>query len=111
MTRLALTLALLATPAFAQDEAPTLMERGMRMFMDGLMREMEPALRDLEDLARDAQPLLEELQGDLGAALEDLGGLSAYELPEILPNGDIILRRKEPLPGGVERNPDGSIDL
>ena len=83
----------------------------MRLFMEGLMQDMEPALRDLEDLARDARPLMERLRGELGTALGDLGGPGAYELPEILPNGDIILRRKEPLPEGVERNPDGSVDL
>ena len=115
MRVLALAL-LLAAPAAAQDlpeaaEPPSLMERGMTLFMEGLMREMEPALRDLEDLSRDAQPLFERLEGELGEALRDLGGLGAYDLPEILPNGDIILRRKEPLPDDVERNPDGSVDL
>lgn len=106
-----IALALTATPAAAQD-TDSLMEQGLRLFMDGLMQEMEPALRDLQDLAQDAKPLLDELQKNLGEVVEDL---DAYHAPEILPNGDILIRRKQPLepdlPGGVEPNPDGSIDL
>ena len=108
--RALLILPFLALPAAAQEaEPPSLMERGLRLFMEGLMEEMEPALRDLEALAEDAQPLLEQLQKDLGDAV---GDLNAYHAPEILPNGDIIIRRKDPLvPGEPELNPDGSIDL
>ena len=99
-----------AAPAAAQ-EGDGLIERGMRLLMEGLLQEMEPALRDLDDLARDAKPLLERLERDLGAALEGLDGLAdAYHPPEVLPNGDILIRRREPLPD-VERNPDGSVDL
>ena len=98
-----------------EGEAPSLMERGMRLFMEGLMEEMEPALRDLGDLAREAGPLLEDLERELGSALEGFGGsLGAYDPPEVLPNGDIIIRRKEPLPQPDERpgrNSDGSVDL
>ena len=110
----ALALALLASPVVAQTsdappvEPPSAMERGMRLFMEGLRDEMEPALRNLEDLTRDAAPLLRELQGQLGAVVEDL---DLYEAPEFLPNGDIIIRRRDPLPETVEPNPDGSIDL
>ena len=108
-------LVILALPAAAQDTAVpevedggSLMERGMRLFMDGLGQEMEPALRGLGDLAGDAGPLLRDLQDRLGAVVDDL---DAYEAPEFLPNGDILIRRREPLPEGVEPNPDGSIDL
>lgn len=108
----ALSLALPA-PAFAQGpDGPSLMERGLRMFMDGLLTEMEPALRDLEGLAEGTRPLLDRMQEQLGAAMDEL---DAYEAPEILPNGDILIRRKAPLgdalPEAVEENPDGSIDL
>lgn len=114
---LLLALPCLALPAAAQTaedtpsvEAPSLMERGLRQFMEGLMQEMEPALRDLEGLAEDAGPMLERLREDLG---ETFGDMNAYHAPEILPNGDILIRRKTPsdpdLP--VEPNEDGSIDL
>ncbi|SDY61133.1 hypothetical protein SAMN05444004_102131 [Jannaschia faecimaris] len=88
-----------------------MMERGLRLFMEGLMEEMEPALRDLEGLAEDAAPFLREMQRSLGEVVEDF---DAYEAPEILPNGDIIIRRKEPLTPTepeVTPNDDGSIDL
>ena len=58
------------------DEGLSLIEQGARLLLRGLMAEMEPKLRELE------------------RALDDL---SAYHPPEILPNGDIILRRKVPL--------------
>ncbi|MEM8823481.1 MAG: hypothetical protein AAGF30_07720 [Pseudomonadota bacterium] len=111
--RAILILPFLALPAFAQEsdiesDGSSLMEQGLKLFMDGFMQEMEPALRDLGNLAEEARPLLESLQAQLGEAI---GDLNAYHAPEILPNGDIIIRRKEPLPDGVIENPDGSIDL
>lgn len=116
MKQFILPLALiLALPATAQNATPetdpptSTMERGLRLFMDGLRDEMEPALRELEGLAQDAAPLMRRLQQDLGDVVDDL---DVYEAPEILPNGDIIIRRKEPLPvDEVEPNADGSIDL
>ena len=85
------------TPAKAQQndelsEGMDLLSQGMQLFFEGLMTEMEPALRGLED------------------ALDDL---NAYHPPEILPNGDIIIRRRTPLQ--VEPDPEpgenGEIDL
>ncbi len=52
-------------------------------------------------------PALRELQG----ALQNL---DAYHPPEVLPNGDILIRRKEPLPGApaAPGTPDeGEVDL
>ena len=57
-------------------EGLSLIDRGARMLLRGLMDEIEPALRDL------------------GTTIDDL---SAYHAPEIMPNGDIIIRRKVPL--------------
>lgn len=54
----------------------SLLEEGARLMLRGLMAELEPMLSDLE------------------GALSDL---SAYHAPEVLPNGDILLRRKVPL--------------
>lgn len=70
--------------------------------------DMGDFLKRFEELSKDAQTLMEswaEEMGpkleELGPALEDLvqkmGDLSAYHAPEVLPNGDIIIRRKEPL--------------
>lgn len=78
------------SPAFAQDEEQgrDLMAEALRLFMKGLMAEMEPALDDLGDL---------------------LNNLDAYHPPEVLPNGDIIIRRKAPLES--ETDEGGEIDL
>jgi hypothetical protein len=102
---IALTLCLgLALPAVAQeagteggttdmDEGFSLLEEGTRLLLRGLMAEMEPALRDLQ-----------------GA----LQNLDAYHPPEVLPNGDILIRRKEPLeaaPGAPVEPGEGEVDL
>lgn len=72
--------ALAAGPAPAAEDAPPpaglelFFEDGKRI-LEGLMQDMEPALRELQEALR---------------------GLEAYEAPEMLPNGDIIIRRKRP---------------
>ena len=107
MTRFLIALPLmaaLAAPAAAQeegDEAPSLMERGVEMFMEGLRQEMGPALEDLQGMAKEVGPALGEFLGEMGPALAEVLGeiddLSNYQMPEMLPNGDIIIRRKTPL--------------
>ncbi len=93
----------LATPLAAQeDPAPdeerglSLMERGARMLMEGLMRELEPALEGLEDVG----PMFRDFAQEMGPALADIirevKDWSVYHPPEMLPNGDIIIRRKTP---------------
>ena len=92
MRRLTIILALMGAPALAQEtgEEPQgrdLMAEALRLFMQGFMAEMEPALEDLELFLQD---------------------LNAYHPPEVLPNGDIIIRRKTPLEREIE---DGEIEL
>ncbi len=59
------------------------------------------ALRELEGFAREIEPNLRSFVREMGPALRDLMAevedWSAYHPPEILPNGDIIMRRREPL--------------
>lgn len=91
---------LCAAPVAAQqtepDEGLSLMERGAQMLMEGLLKELEPALEGLEDLG----PSLREFAQSMGPALADLMAeiedWSAYHPPEMLPNGDIIIRRRTP---------------
>lgn len=92
---LCLSTLLLAAPALAQEtgnnrasdleEGMDMMSEGARRLLDGLVGEVEPRMRDLADTLR--QFNFEQLD------LEDLG---AYHPPEVLPNGDIIIRRKRP---------------
>ena len=89
---LVLAAALAANPVTAEEsdvqEGMDLLSEGTRLLLRGLMAEMEPALRDLQ------------------GALKDLNG---YHPPEVLPNGDIIIRRKQP--GDVEPLPESDIEI
>lgn len=111
----ALSLALSAPPVMAAEEGEglSLMERGAQMFLEGIMREMEPALKDLEGLAQEMQPALRQFVDEMGPAFADLLGkiddLSNYHAPEMLPNGDIIIRRKTPLEREID--PNGEVEL
>lgn len=92
-----LGVALLWQPAAAQDaappaeEAPGLIEEGARTLLRGLWQEIDPALRDLRSLAADYEPLLR----DLSAVMGNIGD---YEAPEVLENGDILIRRSPDAP-------------
>jgi len=105
-----------ASPAPAQDEEDgrSLMEDGAQLFWDGLKREMGPALESLRDRAEEMEPALRDFAERMGPALTDLmdqiDDLSAYHPPEVLPNGDIILRRKTPQEMKDETQ-DGEIEI
>ncbi|WP_434288085.1 AAA+ family ATPase [Celeribacter sp. SCSIO 80788] len=103
MKRIALIMMLVAGPLAAEDAGPsegsegwTMLREGSRLLLQQLFEEMGPALEDLEGF------------------VDDLG---AYEAPEILPNGDILIRRKPergvPEPDAPEETPDdeGMIEL
>lgn len=71
-------------PALAQDETDNFSEgarklgEALELFMDGFSDEMEPLAEAWRDLLKD---------------------MPQYEPPEELPNGDIIIRRKDNAPG------------
>ncbi|MBT9384590.1 hypothetical protein KM176_12030 [Pseudooceanicola sp. CBS1P-1] len=99
-------------PDAAPDKGPSKMERGLQLFMDGLSDSWG-------DLADKAGPKVMEFFQQFGPALKEaigkVGDLSNYEPPVVLPNGDILIKRKEgapqylpPVPGQRE---DGSVDL
>ncbi|MEM9270635.1 MAG: hypothetical protein AAGA78_17070 [Pseudomonadota bacterium] len=97
---LAITLSL-ASPSLAQDtsepEAPP--RWSLEDLLGGLLQEQ-------------FKPFMRDFVGSLEALADQVGDLSAYELPEVLPNGDIILRRKKdapPLPAPPD--PEGTVDL
>lgn len=109
----ATSLMLGAGPAVTQEtpeeNGRSLMQEGARLFWEGFQREMGPALETLRDQAEEMEPALRDFVEEMGPALRDLmekaGDLSAYHAPEVLPNGDIILRRKTP-----ENAPEASPD-
>ena len=95
VTAYAITAMLLAVPAAAEDdralrEGMDLLSEGTKLLLKGLLGEIEPALRELE------------------GALSDL---HAYHPPEVLPNGDIIIRRKVPKKVRPPLAEDGEIEL
>lgn len=116
MRQLAITTATclcLATGAMAQDSdrGLSLMERGAQLFLEGILKEMEPALQEFENLADDIGPALQNFARDMGPALTELlqqvEDWSLYAPPEVLPNGDIIIRRKPQAPD--QKSPDPQV--
>ncbi|MES0863597.1 hypothetical protein ABLN87_14690 [Ruegeria sp. SCPT10] len=111
----------LSTPAFAQeDDSKSLMEQGAELFFEGLRREMEPALDELLGMADALGPAMQSFLQEMGPALAELAAeikdWSAYEAPEILPNGDIIIRKKpmpddEVAPQLEDQTPDEGTDI
>ncbi|MGR3759807.1 hypothetical protein ACUXV3_06680 [Roseobacteraceae bacterium NS-SX3] len=110
-------LVLTAAPASAEEEnGQSLMERGAELFWEGLRKEMAPALDDMRALAEQFGPSLQAFLAEMGPALAEIAreveDWSAYEMPEILPNGDIIIRRKpdDPEPKGkAEKGADEGV--
>ena len=78
-----------SAPKGFSEEGLSLMEKGMKLFMRGLAQEMEPAMRDLEGMTQEWGPAIGKLLG----MVDDF---TNYYPPEMLPNGDIIIRRKQP---------------
>lgn len=117
----ALVLALSATPSLAADDetGKSLMERGAELFLKGLQQEMEPKLEDLRGMAEKFGPSMRSFIEQMGPAFVDMvdevKDWSRYEAPEMLPNGDIIIRRKpDPAPDEAPKEApkeDGSTDL
>lgn len=109
----------LAAPAQAQDSTDglSMMERGAQMLMEGLLQQMEPAIDDLQGLAEEFGPAFRGFATEMGPALRDLlaqvEDWSVYHPPEILENGDIIIRRKTPEDEdeAAPVDPDAQIDI
>ncbi|RYH01824.1 hypothetical protein EU805_11555 [Salipiger sp. IMCC34102] len=101
---LAASLALAAVPATAQEEerGRDLMEEGAKLLLRGLLNEASPAIRELQDLAQDVGPAMRMLREEMGPALAEImaniDDIGNYLPPEILPNGDIVIRRAPTAP-------------
>jgi hypothetical protein len=81
-------------PSPSDDEGFSLMEEGAKLFLRGIMSEMEPALDEMGKALDEVKPGLEALQPKLRELMALVGDLQNYHAPEKLPNGDIIMRRK-----------------
>ena len=99
--RLALAAALLAASATAAPAQPTDDD-------EFRLPEMEQMDRTMRDLMEDLEPAFDEMFRTLQPAFEDIidymRGFEViddprhYEVPEVLPNGDIIIRRRDDAP-------------
>lgn len=85
-----------------------MMERGAQQFLEGLLQEMEPAWREMQGFMDQMGPSMLEL-------MDQVKDWSAYDPPEILDNGDIIIRRKpvpEEPPAPIEKaDPTPQVEL
>lgn len=114
---LALTAVLAPVPALSEteqeEEGKSLMERGMALFFEGFMKEVEPLAEDLKNFAEEMEPNLRALADKMGPALEQLADkiddMNNYEPPEMMPNGDIIIRRKPDAPERII--PKGEVEI
>lgn len=115
-----LACSLLAAPLAAQDSeegGSSLMQRGAELFWKGLREEMAPSLEELEGLMAKIGPSMQSFLTEMGPALAEIADQvedwSRYEAPEILPNGDIIIRRKPDAPDSSppDAADNGSTDL
>ncbi len=90
MKNLAFTVALVLAPGLAQADVTdvekgfSLLEEGASLLLQGLLAEIEPKLQELETT---------------------LGQLQGYHPPEFLPNGDIIIRKRQS-GEAIEPNPE-----
>ena len=114
---LATAIALAAAPVAAQStdapEGRDLIEEGAKLLLRGLLNEAEPAIRELQDLAQNVGPAMQMLREEMGPALAEImsriDDIGNYESPEILPNGDIVIRRDPTAPPYVA--PNGELEL
>ena len=96
-------------PVVPEEEAPGLMEEGARLFLRGLMSQMEPALDEMGKALDQVEPSLRALEPQLRDLVAMIGDLRNYHAPEKLENGDILIRRKTERELFLERlTPDGT---
>lgn len=112
---LALPLPAIAQETGEMEEGFSLMEEGAKLLFRGIMSEMEPAIDEFAGMAGELEPALEMLASEMGPALmeliQTLDSVRYYEAPEVLENGDIIIRRSPDAPEYEPREPSEIIDL
>jgi hypothetical protein len=118
--RFVIALCLLTAPALAEEVTPapeaegfSLMQEGAKLVLRGLMSEMEPALDEMGKALSDMEPALRELGPKFQQLIAMIDDFKNYDAPEMLPNGDIIIRRNAPLLPKPEfaPGPNGEIEL
>jgi hypothetical protein len=118
MTRfipLAIAAVLVAPPLAAQDEG-SLFDQGADLILRGLIEEVAPPLQELAGIGAEVLPTFQLLAEEMGPGFVEvfkrIDSISNYEPPQILPNGDIILRRSADAPAWTpsDSEPDSGPD-
>lgn len=103
MRDLPLALALcmaLSLPAAAQtaeqsplpeDRPEDLLDRGAKLFLRGLLQEMQPHLDEMAKMVTELEPVMREM----ARMVDDVRN---YDTPRLLPNGDILIPRRPGAP-------------
>lgn len=103
---LALPFAALPFTALAQEAEPSeglgRVGDGAREILRGLVEEAEPAIEGIAGIGAELLPTFRLIAQEMGPAFAEVFGqvdaLSNYEPPVFLPNGDIVLRRRDGAP-------------
>ncbi len=82
------------------DEGFSLMEEGAQLLLRGLFSELEPAFSEMDQALRELAPQLEAIGPQLAEVARMMGDVRNYDMPVMLENGDILIRRTAPLPPG-----------
>jgi hypothetical protein len=107
----------LAAPVQAQnaeaEDGFSLMEEGAKLLLRGLMSEIEPSVDEFQNLMEEFGPTMQGFMVELGPRLDTLleivDDFDNYGQPEVLPNGDIIIRRDPNAPPFRLPEDDGEI--
>lgn len=86
----------------SSENGTEMIERGLSLFLQGLAEELDPAIDEFKRLGSEIGPELRALLLAWGGGLiklsEQVDDFDYYEAPEVLENGDIIIRRMPDAP-------------
>lgn len=106
--------AMLALPVLAQDDGvpPTVEEENAPQLFDLFERMLRGFMRDVEPQMRELERGFSELEPELQRFLQQLRDMTQYHPPEVLPNGDILIRRRgaDDVPPETDPDPDQDTD-
>lgn len=108
------SLLVLPAPLAAQDEGSDRLRESFELFGEGARTLLEGLSEDMQPMLEEIRPFFEEdMLPFLQGLAEQIDDLAAYELPERLPNGDIIIRRRPDAPpyGSPEIWDGGDVEL